>query len=260
MSEVTYPLADRRSQWFENRYPGVVSRPQVVVLHTTEGRTWNDYQDGAVAPTLTVMPLPQTRRLIWRQHYSVNRAARALRATAEGPTNNRGAIQVEMVGTCSKTGPGYYWPKANEWALQGIADFLAWVNQEWSVPLVAAKGWPDYPSSPAIDRATRLSMKSWLAFRGVCGHLHVPGNTHLDPGAFPIETVLGLARAKAVQEDDMPLTDAEIAKIASAVWGAQFGGSAAGARETAGQRLAQAASQQDLAALEARLTAAMKGS
>ncbi len=257
MNETTYPLADRRSQWFYDRYPTLAVRPQVVVVHTTEGRSWDPYRDGAVAPTLTVMPMPQTRRLIWRQHFPVNRSARALRATAEGPTNTRGVVQIELVGTCSKTGPGYYWPKANDWALQGLADFLAWLNSEWGVPLTAAKGWPAYPSSPELDRDTRMSMKTWLAFRGVCGHLHVPGNTHLDPGAFPVDAVLTMARRKRLQEDDMPLTDADVAKIASAVWGAQFG--EPGARETAGQRLATAASQDDLRALEARMTAALEG-
>lgn len=256
MSETVYPLADRRSQWFAERYPSLTARPSVVVLHTTEGRTWDPYRDGAIAPTLTVMPMPMSRRLAWRQHFPANRAARALRATPAGPTNNRGAIQIEMVGTCSRTGPGYHWPTAEDWALQGIADFLVWANAEWGIPLTAARGWPAYPSSPELDRSTRMSMREWMSFRGVCGHLHVPGNTHLDPGDFPIESVLDMARTKRnAQEDDMPLTDAEIAKIASAVWSAQFGGGAAGARETAGQRLAEAASQDDLAALEARLIA-----
>jgi hypothetical protein len=256
---VTYPLADARTQWFHGRWVSAQITPQVVVLHTTEGDDWPSYGGGATAPHLSVMPQVKTKRLLWRQHFPFDRSSRALEHPQNAvETNGRGAIQVELIGTCHRNSGlrnALYWPDAPPWALNGLALFLRWVNATYGIPLRAPTGWPPFPASYGQSGA-RMGPAEWLAFRGVCGHLHVPHNSHGDPGNFPIQRVLAIAGAK--EEDEMSLSNDDVNRIASAVWNAQFG--PPGTRESAGKRLGDAANQADLTALEARLTALIKES
>jgi hypothetical protein len=245
-----YPGADPRPQWFGTGGPAV--EPQVIVLHTTEGRTWPAYAGGSKAPHLTVMPVMDQARLDWRQHFSLDRSARALaHPSGTVETNNRGAIQVELIGTCSRTGPGLYWPSAPAWALRALAQFVAWaVSRFEQVELLAPAAWPAYPSSAGRSVA-RFTDEQWLAFRGICGHLHVPSNTHGDPGNFPIQRLIDLCRG-----DDMPLSKDDLDRISTSVWSAKFG--RGDERESAGDRLDNVATQGDLLALEQRLLAAIE--
>lgn len=36
----------------------------------------------------------------------------------------------------------------------------------------------------------RMSVDEWKAFSGWCGHQHVPGETHWDPGGIDIDAIL----------------------------------------------------------------------
>jgi hypothetical protein len=36
----------------------------------------------------------------------------------------------------------------------------------------------------------RMSVDEWNRFAGWCGHQHVPGETHWDPGAIDIDAIL----------------------------------------------------------------------
>lgn len=128
---------------------------------------------------------------------------------------------------------------------------IAWAMGQFPIPLLAPASWPVYPAS-AGKSAARMTPSQWLAFEGICGHLHVPNNLHGDPGDFPIQRLIDF-----IQGEDMPLSKADLDQIVGAVWNAGFG--PAGDRETAGQRLAESASKADLQALEARLTALIKG-
>lgn len=258
---ITYPLANTAIQWFGKRWPTPAATPEVVVLHTTESSGWPHYGGGAKAPHLTVAPDMRHHRLVWRQHFDMARSARALRhAPGTVETNNRGAIQVEMVGTCRLRGPGLWWSTAPGWALEGIAEFLAWCNRQLGIPLVAAKGWPPYRDGASSPE--RMTGGQWLAFRGICGHLHVPGgNTHLDPADFPIARVLDMITRE--EDEGMAVSRDDANRIAAAVWGASFGEGRdedpdPDNRITAGQRLANAATKKELADLEARLEAAIR--
>lgn len=247
---ILYPRADHRIQWFGDGGPEVT--PKVIVLHTTEGSIWPSYEGGGKAPHLTVMPLMTRAQLVWRQHFPLERSARALAHPAGTvETNNRGVIQIELVGTCVRRGPGMHWPTAAPWALRGLAQMIAWAMGQFPIPLLAPASWPVYPAS-AGKSAARMTPSQWLAFEGICGHLHVPNNLHGDPGDFPIQRLIDF-----IQGEDMPLSKADLDQIVGAVWNAGFG--PANDRETAGQRLAESASKADLQALEARLTALIKG-
>ena len=202
-----YPRANVTAQWFGNTYPGVgFNRIEKLVLHTTEGTGWPAYSGGSKAPHLTCMPDAANRRLVWRQHFRLDRSSRALRHTQSTDTNNDHAIQIEMIGTCISSHVGMYWPEAPDWALQGIADFAAFLHAEWGLKLQSHVTWR---SATASGDWQRLSNSTWNSYLGILGHEHVPQNTHRDPGAFPIDRLLSMI---AGNEDDMPISpnDAEL--------------------------------------------------
>ena len=55
---VYYPGADRKTQWFGDRYSSdaLKAASLVLVLHTTEGTSWPDYAGGSKAPNYTARP------------------------------------------------------------------------------------------------------------------------------------------------------------------------------------------------------------
>ncbi|MFE6993383.1 N-acetylmuramoyl-L-alanine amidase, partial [Streptomyces pharetrae] len=206
--------------WCQGRYPGSAMEVNVVVLHTTEGRSLPSYDGGASAPNLTAVPDFTTQRLNWFQHFDIETSSRALRNLAGGvETNTLNVCQVELTGTCDPAThakwkqAGYahiYWPEAPGWALRDLAEFLRWMNAEHRVPLVGPASWPAYPSSYANGGGQRMTGAQWGAFKGVCGHMHVPENDHGDPGALPFTKLIALAKGGApVEEDDVALTDAD---------------------------------------------------
>lgn len=196
-----YPLADGTTQWFGDTYTGERITPVRLVLHSTETSGWPSYKGGASAPHLTVRADFEAKRLVWRQHFDLERSARALRNPAGGvETNHADCVQVEIVGTCDQNWSGADTLKMWDlpgWALAGLAGFVAWLAAFTDVPLVAASEWPRYPN----DDHARFSGREWLAFRGVCGHLHVPENTHQDPGDFPAARLIEEARGVATPEE-----------------------------------------------------------
>lgn len=216
-----YPGASTTA-WYQDAYDGDAMEVNVVVLHTTEGRTLPGYGGGTSAPNLTAVPDLAAKKLRWFQHFDIETSSRALVNKPGGvATNTLNVTQVELVGTCDPvthrewgTSPHVYWPEAPEWALAELAVFLRWMNGQHGVPLAGPKAWPAYPSSYGAT-AARFDFAEWNAFAGVCGHMHVPENDHGDPGAIDFDRLLALAKG-TTEEDDMPLTDAEISKIAKA--------------------------------------------
>lgn len=215
-----FPGADL-AHWYQDDYPGSPMEVNVVVLHTTEGRTLPDYGGGSSAPNLTAVPDLTAKRLHWFQHFDIETSSRALRNLAGGvETNTLNVCQVELVGTCdpatheqwAQAGRQHiFWPEAPDWALAELAGFLRWMNANHGVPLTGPSAWPAYPKSYGSAGGQRLSAASWSAFKGVCGHMHVPENDHGDPGSIAFDRLLSLAKGTPTPpEDDMP-TAAEIA-------------------------------------------------
>jgi hypothetical protein len=196
-----------RDHWYQDDFGGDRMEVNVVVLHTTEGRSLPDYQGGSVAPNLTAVPDVAARKLKWYQHFDIDISSRALANLRGGvETNTLNVCQVELVGTCDPSlhtkwtarGQAHvYWPKAPEWALRAVAQYLAWMNIHHHVPLRGPALWPAYPKSAGNGGGQRMSGPRWNAFHGVCGHMHVPENTHGDPGAIDFEGLLDFARAAA---------------------------------------------------------------
>ncbi|GAA4076274.1 hypothetical protein [Streptomyces shaanxiensis] len=199
-----YPGASR-DRWYQDDFDGKAMEVNVVVLHTTEGRSLPDYQGGALAPNLTAVPDPAAKKLKWYQHFDIDVSSRALRNKLGGvETNTLNVCQAELVGTCDpKTHAKWkdagkahiYWPQAPEWALLGVARFLAWMHLEHDVPLRGPALWPAYPKSYGNEGGQRMSGAKWNGFKGVCGHMHVPENAHGDPGAVDFDRLIKLAKA-----------------------------------------------------------------
>lgn len=198
-----YPAANRTAQDFSKAYPGVIfTSLRLLCLHTTEGGGWPSYDGGAKAPTLTALPDYTNKKLLWRQHFPLNMSARALRNPSGGVnTNTTNIVQIELVGTSEKGGPGMYWPEAPDWALQDLAKFVQFLEAEWSVPIQSSVKWVAYPASYGLNASQRLSGSAWMAYKGILGHEHVPENDHGDPGLFPIGRFLNFAK-----EDDLALS------------------------------------------------------
>lgn len=207
-----YPGASR-ANWYQDDFGGDPMEVNVVVLHTTEGRTLPGYDGGATAPNLTAVPDLAAKKLKWYQHFDVETSSRALVNLSGGvETNTMNVCQVELVGTCDpKTqkkwkGAGQahvYWPDAPDWALEGVARFLSWMHEQHGVPLSGPTEWPAYPKSYGSG-GQRFTGAEWKGFKGVCGHMHVPENVHGDPGAIDFAQLLKYAKADLDVDDDTP--------------------------------------------------------
>lgn len=185
------------------------------VLHTTESR--GRFSPGAAYfghnswPHFTV-----SRGVVW-QHIPIDRSARALLHPAGTPaTNTDGAVQIEID-----------WNAADARNLPAdttaaLRDLVAWICEQTGIPAVwTARGVHEYPPEDGhrLGREPwRMPWPEWDAFRGWCGHCHVPGNDHGDPGPLDLAAI-GLTDPANPQptEDDMPLNDADKAWITQAI-------------------------------------------
>ena len=190
--------------------PGRVPRrrdaPSRIVIHTTETARLPGYGEGSVAPHFTIGvgdpgSLPREGKgkvRIW-QHVSLDRTASALKHKRGTPeTNHMGAhcIQIEcvtyigdqdahdIVGNKGKFPPSL--SKALAGLIKQIVDTLGDININIHPESWSASG------SYGEDAKQRMTDDEWAKFNGICGHQHVPHNTHWDPGAFDIDAFMKL--------------------------------------------------------------------
>jgi hypothetical protein len=200
---IYYPPANRTAQWFGDDYAGALIEPNKGLWHTTETGGWPAYGGGASAPQLTYDP----RKRQWRQHFPLNRSGRALRNDGIHRTNREHVVQVEIVCSSDRAFANKHgYPHVTELssaALDDLAEFEAFMHREWGVPLVNAPEWLPYPQSYGNTRV-RMTWSEFVRFHGWCGHEHAPGNSHGDPGALPVETILSRAKRLVAPPDLEP--------------------------------------------------------
>lgn len=148
----------------------VAGAPKRIVWHTTETKGLPNY--GGSAPHFTFEP---STGKMW-QHYPITVSARALVHPTGVETNRQGAIQVELLGYAGTTQD---WNAA---AYERIAGLARWLEKHGDVPAES--------SVKFFKGVGRLTSYQWLKFSGHCGHCHVPGNSHWDPGALKIALIL----------------------------------------------------------------------
>jgi hypothetical protein len=230
------PGASQRYFYGDGTYSGSAMEVNCGVVHTTEGRTLPSYNGGAIAPTVTGVPDIKAKRIRWYQHFDVDESARALANKLGGvATNTANVFQIELVGTCddskaktwgtARAGVDYlHWPTAPDWALAEVAWLVRWLHDYHGVPMTCVKDWLAYGRDarrPGITPASygaspaRMSFAEWQAFKGWCGHQHVPENDHGDPGSMDFARVIEHAKGDtqpqttptapaADEEADMP--------------------------------------------------------
>lgn len=219
-----YPGAST-AYWYGGKYPGSAMESNVIVWHSTEGAGLPSYGGGISAPTFTAKPDFGAKRLVWYQHFDFDVSARALMNRAGGvETNTLNVCQVEIVGTCDPTThakwtkAGYahlYTPDLPDWAIRDLAALAKWAHDQHNVPLTSGVTFKAYPSSYG-NSSVRMSATAWNAFKGHCGHQHVPENDHGDPGAFPMAAIL--AAAKGGTPSTSGELDMDKAGVFDAVW------------------------------------------
>ena len=220
-----YPGAST-AYWWQSRWGGDAMESNVIVWHTTEGTSLPSYSSGSEAPNFTAVPDFKAKKLVWYQHFDFDVSSRALVNAAGGvETNTLNVCQVEIVGTCD---PGthknwgsaahLYTPELPDWAIRDLAAFAKWAHDNHNVPLSSGMTFKAYPGSYGTSNGVRMNYSQWNGFKGHCGHQHVPENLHGDPGAFPIAAILNAAKNGTTQEEDVALSDADIKKIADAVY------------------------------------------
>ena len=206
------PIAEKKTyEGKQGSRPRRGDAPSRIVIHTTETAGLPGYREGSVAPHFTIgvgdpgsMPREQRGRVrIW-QHISLDRTASALRhnpGTIE--TNHMGAhcVQIECItyiGDQDKAGivgnKGKF-PKALSKALAGLIDEIVATLDDININLH-----PDTWSSSGsygVTAKQRLTEAEWERFNGICGHEHVPNNTHWDPGAFDIDAFTKLLSGRS---------------------------------------------------------------
>lgn len=218
-----YPGASL-SAWYQDDFPGSVMESNVVLWHSTEGRSLPDYRGGLDAPNITAVPDFAAERLRWYQHHDLDRSSRALVNDPGGvETNTLNVCQVEIVGTCDPATRAdwgrrdyddfLYMPMLPDWVIRDLADFAKFMHAAHGVPLTSDVTFKAYPGSYGSSNGVRMSFAKWNGFSGHCGHQHAPENLHGDPGAFPMRAILDAA--KEVPVTDVPGLNVEAPKPAA---------------------------------------------
>ncbi len=154
------------------------------VLHTTEGSTLSGAEAtldaGKDWPHLTIEP--KTSTVV--QQISLNVGCRAL-GDANGTlaTNSANAIQIEIVGL-AKDSPTI--PPAH---MVFIRKVMRQIEDLVPIPRKSGRAFLGNTAVNTTPR-NRMSVKEWSVFSGWCGHQHVPGQDHWDPGAIDIDELL----------------------------------------------------------------------
>lgn len=225
-----YPRANRTAQNFQPALNRPAMRTvNVLVLHTTEGTSWPGYAGGRQAPTFTINCTSGSPQV--RQHFPLPRAAMALvQPSGSLSTNRLNVAQVELVGTSgwatsanrnrpyTVSGPHTNWANPDQMMLEAVADLIAWLHKEWEVPLRAPLPFDDWRG----NNSHRMSASQWSSFTGICGHSHVWGNYHTDPGAFPIAACLKLAAGGTdTNPNELELTVSQFSDLTKRLQGMQ---------------------------------------
>jgi hypothetical protein len=163
--------------------PAFLPFPWRGVLHTTEGNTIqaaidefrknnNDF------PHFTIDP--NAGKIV--QHISLSVGSRALGDKGVA-ANAAHAIQIEMVGLAKDTPTWGAGKLAFVRSVMRQIEGLVPVPQRSGLQFLDAAGVNHNPKN-------RMNAGQWASFSGWCGHQHVPGDNHWDPGAIDIDTLV----------------------------------------------------------------------
>ena len=146
-----------------------------IVWHTTEGSTaagaFGAYRASGAYPHFTL-----GEDGVAYQHLPFSQYATALQHIGPYETNRANAIQVEIVGFASQSGS---WSDARYASIRALAEYI---HNKFKVPM---------DSQVSFSNPSRLSGSAFVNAEGHTGHVHVPNNSHYDPGTgFKIGKVI----------------------------------------------------------------------
>ncbi|MDR1032701.1 MAG: phage tail-type lysozyme domain-containing protein, partial [Candidatus Nomurabacteria bacterium] len=158
-------------------------QPTKIVLHDTEETGWPDYTSsssakGAYAPHFTV----NLKEKKGRQHFALNKTSGA---TTNGDAES---IQIEIVGfvtnkSVSGVDSNYVLHNMADEDWDYLAKYLIAINKATGIPLTSSVNWNNSgPNDTHQTTDVRMTKSDWNAYKGVLGHMHVPGDDHWDPG------------------------------------------------------------------------------
>jgi hypothetical protein len=163
--------------------PHFLPLPWRGVLHTTEGNTMGDainsFRSTNFWPHLTIEP----KTLGVAQHLPLTIGSRSLSDNLT-PSNAAHCIQIEIVGRAAET---------PSWAPEQLAfvrDVMRQVENLVPIPRQSGRQFLNAVGVNTTPR-NRMSVEEWKRFSGWCGHQHVPGESHWDPGAIDIDVLIG---------------------------------------------------------------------
>lgn len=143
------------------------SFPPRLVLHTTEG---SHYPGPSIYhgtnPTFTC----DVKNRKTYQHCSMDRAAKALIHPPSVETNHANAVQIEIVTFAAHIRE----LSSGDYAY--LRRLILHIDKHHGMGRHFATPWEQ----------ARFTVAHWRTFKGVCGHMHVPGNDHVDPGNIDV--------------------------------------------------------------------------
>ncbi|MEE0888572.1 MAG: hypothetical protein U0L97_05210 [Candidatus Saccharimonadaceae bacterium] len=145
--------------------------PNKILLHSTEGTTngFAAYFDNKYPAHFVIDP----RERKTSQEFSIYQPSLAIVGH-----DKSGPIQIEIVGFSTPRSEGYSQEAdlnnfSNEdWDY--LAKILKAISEETGIPLTSSVSW--------TEGTERLGDQEFIDYKGVLGHMHVPGNDHTDPG------------------------------------------------------------------------------
>lgn len=159
------------------------------VEHSTEGNSIEGavatYRDAGVPPQTTIDPAARRKA----QHIDLDRSGYALAHPKGTPETNRlPCIQVEIVMYADRdkanANGGLYVGDLTDAHYAFIGECIREIEAVVPIPHEFHRGFVHYPDSYGLHAPQRMSWDTWYNFSGWCGHQHVPGNVHGDPGEF----------------------------------------------------------------------------
>lgn len=158
------------------------------VLHSTEGLSIegavSSYTTNGVPPQCTIDPLAARKA----QHIDLDRSAYALVHPSGVETNRLRCVQVEIVMFAdldkARQYHGLHVGDLNDDHYAFISGCLLEIAAVVPIQATFAAPFVPYPSSYGTHAAQRFTADEWTGFGGWCGHQHVYGNEHGDPGAL----------------------------------------------------------------------------
>ena len=188
MTDIWLPNFERVKGTVTGATPRRPDAPPRCVLHTDEvgAHTRRLAETHQNPPQLWVNPKTKERYQI----IPLNRTGQALRRDTALETNHMGrCVQVEIAGWAKDT---HQWPQAwHDWL---ALEVMLPIHEHAGIPLTT---WEPYRGGEGygVGASQRMSPEQWTRFTGFCGHQHVPGNSHWDPGKLPVAAMLATIQA-----------------------------------------------------------------